>query len=296
MDTDSLALLVDVARRGSFAAVARSRKLDPSAVSRTVAGIEARLGVRLLHRSTRRMSLTDAGRAYVDRIAPLLEALADAAEAATDAATVPSGRVRLTASTAFAETWLAPRLADLLARYPGISIDLVATDTPVDLVEAGIDLALRHGQPRTADWIARRLLSVTYWICAAPDIPIPKEPLDFNGGSAIRLDLPGFRETWRLTDAAGRVTDIPVAGPILVSTPLTMRGLARAGIGPVLIADWLAAADVAAGRLVRWFPNHAAAPTTGETPAVWLMYPSRRFLPRKVRVVIEALTMKETRA
>lgn len=150
-------MFVEVARRGSFAAAARDRDVDPSSVSRAVALLEEELGVRLFQRTTRRVALTEAGEIYLARVTALVDELDFARDEARGVSTGPVGTLRLTASVAFGNTCLVPLLPEFRERYPGVKLELLLTDTVLDLVAERVDLAIRLGRRFDADFIATKL-------------------------------------------------------------------------------------------------------------------------------------------
>jgi DNA-binding transcriptional LysR family regulator len=289
MDLDSLALFVDAARLGSFAAVARERNADPSAISRAIAGLEAELGARLFNRTTRSMSLTEAGERFHARTAHLVEELDHAREEARSARAAPAGLLRMTASVAFGQTMIVPLLGRFRKRYPNISIELQLTDANVDLAAERIDLAVRLAPSYRADLIGTRLISTRYRVVASPAwlerhgaIDRPEDLADWR---CLLFSLPEFRERWKFRKS-GRVTDVPVSGDIVMSSALAIRTAALHGLGPALLADWLIGRDLSSGDLVDLFPDYDAAATSFDT-AAWLLYPSRSHLPVKVRAAID---------
>lgn len=290
MEIDSLRTLRLVAQHGSFAAVARVQEVDPSSVSRTVAGVEAELGLRIFQRSTRQLRLTEAGEVYLARVGPLIDDLDLARDAAAEIGTAPSGRVRLTASVAFGHDVLVPLLADLRRELPGIALELVLSDQNVDLVAAQVDIAIRLAPAPKGDLISTRLRDTRYRVVASPDYVAahgaPDRPQALEGRDVLRMTLPDYRTEWHFRGP--RDLTVPVTGPILISNALALREAARQGLGPALLADWLIDEDIAAGRLVDLFPNYEVTATTFDTGA-WLLYPSRAYLPTKVRAVIDAL-------
>jgi len=279
-----------VAELGSLAEAARRLELDPSSVSRSVARVEASLGVRLFQRSTRHLAVTDAGAAYLARVSVALDALEDAQDAARGLWRVPGGPVRLAASVAFGHEMLLPRLAALAEELPDVSLDLILSDDPVDLVGAQVDLAIRHAPEPTGDLICQRLIQTQYRVVAAPDYleraGSPQSPDALARHTCLRLSLPEHRYIWRFQGP--QAVDVPVSGSITISSPLALRAAAREGLGLALLADWLVARDVAAGRLVALFPEYTAA-ATGFEAGAWLLYPSRSYLPHRIRAVIEFL-------
>ena len=168
MDISTLQIFVEVMRQGSFAAVARDRDLDPSSVSRTIAALEKELGVRLFQRTTRRLSPTEAGTVYFERIEPLVEEMQQAIDIALDTAGQPKGTLRVTASVSFGQKCIVPLLPDFGFRYPELAIDLFLTDAVVDLFAERIDLAIRLGLLTDSTLVAQPLMRTRYRVCASP--------------------------------------------------------------------------------------------------------------------------------
>jgi DNA-binding transcriptional LysR family regulator len=292
MDAGHVRLLIDIAQRGSFAAVARARGIDPSSVSRMIAAIEGELGFRLFQRTTRRVVPTEAGALYLRRVEAIAEELEQARDAALAVSTGPVGVLRMTTTVAFGEKIVVPLLPRFRAAFPGVALDVVLSDANLDLIAERIDLAVRLGPGVAGDLVVSKLMDTRYCVCASPGYlrraGRPRAPADLAPRDCLLAALPGFRSRWIFRNAAGALTEVAVKGAITVSGALALRSLALAGAGPALLADWLAGADLAAGRLVDLFPKHRVTATTFET-AVWLLYPSRAFLPHKVRAMIDFL-------
>lgn len=296
MDIETLRIFVRVARRGSFAVVARDFGTDPSSISRAISALEDELQVRLLQRSTRRMTLTEAGAKYLARVEPLLEELDQAKDDALLSSAKPIGTIRLTASVAFGQKCLAPLLPKLRQAFPDLGIDLVLTDTNLDLVSEGIDLAVRLGPSRDTALIGVKLTETRYHVCASPaylaDSRRKKQPLkmpaDLASHRCLLMNLPDYRSRWLFRDARGVIDEIAVDGDVLISNPLVLLTCVVNGMGPALLADWMVQDELASGLLVELFPDYAVTATDFET-AAWLLYPSRTYLARKVRVTIDFL-------
>lgn len=292
MDIENLRLFVEVARRGNFAAVARDRDIDPSSVSRAIALLEDELGVRLLQRSTRRVTLTEAGELFFSHIVSLLDGFDHARDAARGVSVGPSGTLRLTASVAFGNRCLIPLLPEFRERYPEMKLELLFTDTVLDLVTERIDLAVRLVRHIDADFIAVKLFDTQYRVCASPAYlstkKVPQVPTDLQHHKCLLFALPEFRSHWLFRDARGVVQEVPVHGDVTILNALALRACALAGMGPVLLASWLIDQDIAQGQLIDLFPHHRVSVTDFDT-AVWLLYPSRTHLPHKVRVMIDFL-------
>jgi len=290
MDLSRLEVFRDVARLGSLAAAARAWRLDASAVSRLVAALEAELGVRLFQRTTRSLTLTEAGQTYLDRIEPLIEELAAAREAAAGLVEQPRGLLRVTASSAYGQAVLGPLLASFHQAHPLVDLELVLTDDNVDLVAERIDVALRLGPRPTGDLIAsllqmteKRLVASPAYLEAHPPILAPAQVADHP---CLVFALEGYREAWLFRDALGQVTSVPVTARIATTNAILLRDCAIAGLGLALLSDWLADAEIAAGRLQPVLPAWTAAAGQFEM-AIWILYPSKRFLPLKARVFID---------
>jgi len=301
MNVDTLRLFVDVARRGSFTAVAHERDVAPSSISRSIAQLERELGTRLFQRTTRQVAPTEAGERLLGRVDELLAAADALVEAAREPSCGPSGTLRLSASVAFGERVLVPLLDPFRKRYPAVRIELVLTDRSVDLVGEGIDLAVRLGEVRGAELVATRLMSSRYravaspgWVGAIAASEALRTPADLSRHDCVLIDLAGHRSEWHWRDASDptdELRSVPVDGSLRCSSALGVRGCALRGLGPALLADWLIDDDVAAGRLVDLFPSYAITATDFDT-AAWIVYPSREWLPAKVRAMIDFLEQR----
>lgn len=285
-------MFLAVVQAGGFAAVAKDRGMDASTVSRAMAALEGELGVRLFQRTTRSFSLTEAGEAYRARIEPALEELMRAGAEASSADLTPHGVLRLTASVAFGVQRIAPLLAEFRAAFPLIKIECHFTDANLDLVAERIDLAIRLAPTIQGDLIAVKLMETRYHVVASPDYlrkaPALRKPADLALHRCLLLALRPFRNGWSFRDSTGEVQEVAVDGDVVISSPLALRAAAVAGCGPALLADFMVTDDLRQGRLVDAFPRLHAAAASFDTGA-WAVYPSRAYLPKKVRVMIDFL-------
>jgi len=299
MDTDTLDLFCDIAGKLNFARVAEDRGVDPSSVSRTIRQLENDLGVRLFHRTTRRMALTEAGRTFHRRANRILEELEAAREEAQQDRRGPTGILRMTASVTFGERVLMPLLPAFRKSYGNVGLELVFTDANLDYVAEGVDIGIRLGADPKGDLVVSRLFDTRYHVCASPaylaDAPALQRPEDLGEHSCLLFTLAGFRSAWRFRDVSGTVSSVPVSGDISASCALNLRTAVLSGLGPALLPDWLVGADLAAGTLIDPFPAHHVS-ATGFDTAAWLLYPSKAHLPRKVRVMIDFLKARIRRA
>ncbi|WOD36967.1 LysR family transcriptional regulator [Nodosilinea sp. E11] len=292
MDVSALQLFVEVMNQGSFAAVARDRNLDPSSVSRAIAGLEAELGVRLFQRTTRQLSPTEAGTTYFERIEPLLAEMQQAIDIITDVSRKPRGTLRVTASVSFGHHCIVPLLPALAAQYPDLTVDLWLTDTVVDLVADRIDVAVRLGVLADSTLVAQRLMPTQYAVCASP-VYLKRshslqQSMDLANHNCLLFPLAGFRSRWLLKDQTGQVSEVSVSGRTVISSAIALQQCAIAGMGLALLPKWLVDVDVQAGTLINVFPDYEVTATNFST-AAWLVYPSRAYMPLKVRAFINFL-------
>ena len=287
-----------VARLGSFASAARSIDADPSQVSRTIAGLESALGIRLFQRTTRQMNLTEAGELYLGRVEAIVDELDDARDQALALSSEPQGTLRLTTSVAFGHICLVPLISNFKNTFPHLDVDLVLTDENLDLVSNRIDLAIRLAPAIESDVISSKLFDTRYRVCASPayisTAPPFESPNDIINHDVIQYALPNFRERWLFRDARNKTIEVPVKGTLNISNALVIRESVLLGLGPALMADWLIDNAIETGKCVDVFPNYQVTATSFETGA-WLIYPNRQFLPNKVRVAINFLREHLTR-
>lgn len=295
MDTESLTLFVDVARAGSFAAVARARNIDPSVVSRIISQLESDVGARLFQRSTRRMALSEAGDQLLVKLAPLMEELNRVINEAGSLSREPSGTLRMTTSVTFGHLFLLPLIKEFRERYPRIKLVCVFSDDLLDLVANRIDLAIRLAPSVSGDLMVTKLMNTHYRVVASPDYlanakPI-REPRDLADHSCVLFPQRIFGPNWQFKREGKPSEVVSVAGDLVLSSGHAIREMAILGAGPALLADWCVRDALADGRLVDVFPDSLVSASEFNT-AAWLVYPSRDYLPKKVRVMIDYLKEK----
>jgi DNA-binding transcriptional LysR family regulator len=283
-----------VVESGSFARAAERLNLSTSAISRQVSELEAHLDVRLLNRTTRRLSLTEAGQSFYEHAVQLLAGLEDAEASVRVAATAPKGTLRLTCGVSFGIRYLAPVLADFAVEHADVVFDLDVSDRAVDLVEEGFDLAVRIGSIGQQGMVSRRLGWTQIVCCAAPAYlarsaaPLD-EPADLARHECLSYANVGLPNTWRFSAGSREDDDITVriAPRHRASNGQLLASLATAGLGVVYTPDFIVADEIRAGKLVRLLPNYR--PPRSPIAAV---YPSRRHLSAKVRVVVDYLARR----
>ena len=280
---DEMAAFVRILDKGGFAPAARDLGLTPSALSKLVARLEARLGVRLLTRTTRRLSPTPEGEGYAARARDIL-ALIEAAEADAAAGRArPRGHLRVNTGTAFAKHRLVPALPDFFARFPEVTLDLRVTDRRVDPVAEQADVLLRVGPLDDSSLVARKLAEGRRVICAAPAYlarrGAPRRPEDLLEHDCLVLHGLARLTAWPFRAGPGTagIRTLAVRGRATTDSAEALRDIALAGLGVVRVTEFLVAGDLAAGRLV---PLLGAEHVSEEVPVWAVMAPGRQRMPR----------------
>jgi len=284
-----LEAVLAVARRGSFRAAAAELGMSTSAVSNAIAGLEARLGSRLFHRTTRSVSLTEAGRRFADRITPALMEIRSASEEINAQDQSLTGTLRINASVGAAQMIFEPLVLAFMRRHPGMTVDIVTEARLVDIVAAGFDAGIRLEESVPRDMIAvpiggdQRLVVV-----GAPSYfehhPRPRVPGDLSAHACIRLRLShGGIYRWEL-ERHGESVAVDVQGPLILDEMRMIAQAARAGMGLAFMSEWYVAEDLAAGRLLQVLDDW-----TPPFPGMRLYYPGHRHVPAALRAFIELI-------
>lgn len=283
----AMRVFTTVVDAGSFAAAADRLEISRAMVTRHVALLEAHLGVRLLHRTTRRLSLTEAGAAYQPRAAQVLAMAQEAADLVTQQARQPSGRLRVASSFGFGEHQLQQAVSGFLRRHPAVQIDLVLGERQVDLVEEGVDLAVRVAGAIEPGLVARRLARVRTLLCASPAYlqahGEPRAPQDLPAHHCLIYAHKDWRSEWQFRRGDERQA-VPIAGRLRASGGSVLVSAAIDGLGLALEPEFLLCDALREGRLVTLLPEWQ-----GPELSVFAVYPERRQLPLKVRSFIDHL-------
>jgi len=258
----SLDLLAVVAETGSFVRAGERLGLSQSGVSRAVQRLEERVGVRLFDRNARAVRLTDEGRTFHARVAPLLGALTEAVDDASGSAASVRGRLRVNSDPFFASSVLAPHLPRFLADHPELELEIVVRDHAGDLVAEGFDVALRFGDPESAGVIARRLLRTRIVTCASPSYlerhGRPRQPRDLSRGHACILFIdPTTRRPfeWEFQRGKRRIKNVPIRGQLTLNDGATAIATCIAGHGIAQLMEIGVRRELSAGSLVEVFPR-----------------------------------------
>jgi DNA-binding transcriptional LysR family regulator len=280
-------VFVAVVEAGSFVGAADAVALSKAAVSRIVSELEQRLGVRLLHRTTRRLSLTDEGEVFFARCKDLLAGVEEAEAEITERSGQAVGVLKVSAPFSYGVLRLAPLWGGFLAAHPQIQLEVTLSDRFVDLVDEGFDVAIRIARLPSSSLVSRRLSATRMVLCASPGYlkrhGTPHQPADLAGHAVLAYSLLAAGDTWEFEGPDGPVA-VRVQSRMRSNSGDICRAVALADQGIVLQPAFLVGEDLEAGRLVELMPEYKS-PELG----VYAVYPSRKHLLPKVRVLIDYL-------
>ncbi len=284
-EMEAFATVVD---NGGFTDAARKMGISKSAVSKHVSSLEARLGARLLNRTTRRVSPTDIGLAYYDRARRVLTDAGEADSLVTSMQSAPTGVLRLAVPTDFGATHLSPLLGEFLARYPGVSVNMVLKNRYVELISEGFDLAIRIGEMDDSSLRARRICETTQRLIAAPDyLHAFGRPARLDDLSAHRLlyySHNAASSVWRITAPSGEVRQIRSASWFSVNDGQSLLTAAIGGLGIAYLPSFLYTGAMKAGQVEDVIPE-----LPRDVQGVHAVYPAGRYTQPKVRALIDFL-------
>lgn len=274
-----------VVAAGSMTAASRELGISPAVVSKRIRRMEERLGSRLLQRTTRRLAMTETGQGYYERVVAILASVEEAENFIARRNSTPTGMLKVTAPTSFARMHIAPYLSEFLSANPDLRLSLDLNDQLVDVVGEGFDVAIRIGELEDSSLVAKRLAPNNRVICAAPDY------LEEYGAPATLADLAQHnclaainQDLWRLEGPEGPI-NVRVSGTIHTNSSEVVREAVLTGLGIALRSTWDVGPALKAGKLKVVLPQYGASRRVG----LFAVYPSRRFLPLKVRVFIDYL-------
>lgn len=280
-----LEVFVRVIAAGSMSTAARDLGLSPAVVSKRIKRLEDKLGTRLLQRTTRQISLTEAGQGFHERVLTVLGGLEEAEAFASGRSSEVNGTLKISASTSFGRMHVAPHLKPFMEAHPDLAIHLVLSDDFTDIVGGGFDLAIRIAELNDSSLVARRLAPVRRVLCAAPSY------LAEHGTPETLDDLKKHRclpahnhDSWRLEGPNGPVGLRP-EGMLITNSSEVLREAVIAGLGIALRSTWDVGAELKSGKLVQVLPQFESS----RNVALSAVFPSRQFLPAKVRLFIDYL-------
>jgi DNA-binding transcriptional LysR family regulator len=285
----AMKVFAEVARRGSFTAAAEHLEMSRVMVTRHVAALEAWLETRLLQRSTRRISLTEAGEVFLTQSRQMLELSADMLERSGERDRAPRGQLRVTTSMSFGMAHLAAAVAEYLALYPAVSVDLLMVDRAVNLIEDRVDLAVRISGELDPNLVARRIAPCRSVVCAAPAYlasrGTPRRPADLAEHNCLTYSHFGKSE-WRFR-AGGEETSVSVGGNLSANEATVLTQAARVGAGIALQPTYLAGPLIRSGELVHLLPDWQPPNLT-----IWGVYLSRQHVPATLRTLLDFLAQR----
>ena len=283
----AMQLFARVVESGSYTAAAEQMDISRALASKLVQALEDQLGVRLLHRTTRRLSLTEAGQNYYQRISEVLAQLAEAEAEAAELQVEPRGRLRISAPVSFSILHLGGPLAEFQRKYPRVELELSLNDRLVDLVEDGFELAIRIGQLADSSLVARRLAQVRLLTVASPAYlgwhGTPKRPEDLADHNCLQYTLAARREEWTFQRGGEKVA-VKTRGTLHVNNGDLIAAAAREGLGIAVSPDFIVHEALRRGELVTVLDDWRVFDI-----AVYAVYPAGRSVPAKTRSLIDFL-------
>ncbi len=284
MNVEHLKLFTRVEVTKNISQAGQELGLSPAVASNYLNKLEQSLGVKLLHRTTRHVSLTEDGQAFLPHAIEVLERIESARAAVGVGSQTPQGTLRITAPASFGRMHIIPALKAFLNNYPDLTIDLKLSDTIVDMVEGGFDIAIRNAQLPDSSLIATRLAKDQRVVCVSPDYikkhGKPTVPSDLKNHQCVNL---GQLDDWYFKTKNGDINKIKTHGTLRVDNGESMRDASVDGLGLCICSVWCAYKELRSGQLIQVLENHPLA----DEAAIWAVYPSSRLLAPKVRAFID---------
>ena len=288
----SMRVFAKVVEQGSFARAAQAMDMSNAVVTRHVADLEEHLGTRLLNRTTRKLSLTETGNAYLERVLQILQEIEDAEAIASAHSTKPTGTLRIYSHVGFGQMQLGQLLPEYAAAYPEVILDVTLHDRSMDLVEDGYDIGIFINlQKFDASMIARQLAVAGIVLCASPEYVKrnghPRSVEDIARHACLNFSYEQVRHHWPFIKPDGSTVQIPINGKVLSNSGALLRQCALAGMGMMVLPSFALGDDLSSGRLVRLMPKMPL-----QQLRVVMVYPSRKLLSAKVRSFVDFMVKK----
>jgi DNA-binding transcriptional LysR family regulator len=288
----AMRVFVSVVQTGSLSSAGRLLGLSPASVSRQLQALEEELGTRLVHRTSRRLTLTEAGELYARQADQILHQVEEANASVSSLELKPRGTLRVHSRMLVGQQYVVPALPRFLAAYPEVRVDLALSNFPVDLIERNVDVDIRIGKLVDSSLMVRKLASSERIVCATPGYlatrPPIREPFDLARHNCLTYRVNMGRTVWRFLDAAGTMTEVPVDGSFRTDNGPAVVAAAQAGIGVALLPDWSIREELRAGRMVRLFPDHTISHLEFEN-GIYAVYLQTRHMSAKLRVFLDFL-------
>lgn len=275
---------VSVVEAGSFSAAARRMNIGQPAVSKSVSQLEKKLGVRLLLRSTRGLSITDAGQKFYEHAKVAINKVDEAEQSISDSDQNLTGKLRISAAVTLARLHIIPNLNLFTEQHPNLDIDIILDDRQVDLIAEGADVALRMGTLHDSNMVARKIASSPRLIIGSPDYfakaEIPKSPADLSQHQAIIYSQPAGGESWSLSKA-GKEVSVTVSGHVSVNAAEGIRAAVLNGMGLTIASRWMFSKELLDGKVVSVLDDWTIPPVD-----LWAVFPSGRLISTKARAFV----------
>jgi len=285
---NSMGIFVQVVRKGSFTAASKKLNLSRAQISKSVMQLEAHLGTRLLNRTTRKISLTETGRAYYERCKMILNDIEEIESIAGEQTVTPHGTLTISAPTSFGVLHLQEAISEYLKQYPQVKIVLSLTDRFIDVVSEGFDVGIRIASLEDSSLVARRIAPCKQVICASPDYlrrnGIPKVPVDLTTHSCLTYSNNLKPETWVLQGPEGKQS-IKVNGSVCADNGDILKAAALSGLGITSLPTFIVGMDIKTGKLQPVLTEYSPPEIS-----IYAVFPSRRYLSAKVRTFVDFLS------
>lgn len=284
-----LATFVEVVRAGSFVGAAQRLGMTPSGISKKISRFEMRLKVRLFNRTTRSLSLTDAGNLLFNRGSDILDSVDETEKLIKELSASPQGTLRIAASDAFSKEVLVPFLTEFIERYPKLHTQIVPGDGAIDILDNRVDLAIRFERPTNSSFVFKRVLNDPWVICASPvyleRFGIPLTPNELTQHRTLLIRAYGQdHKHWQFSES-GVTTEVRLA-PVFSGIGLVVKEAALEGLGVARLASFLVRSELNNNTLVPLLQNFRKT----DERAIYMVYPNRQYLPLKVRVLVDELS------
>jgi DNA-binding transcriptional LysR family regulator len=287
---DSLRIFVATLQKGSLSAAGRSLSLSPATISRRISALEDELGVQLVDRTSRTLKVTEAGQAFLQRAEVVLEAMAEAEQAARNARLLPEGRLRIHSRMQIGLRVIAPLLPRFARRYPDIQVEIELSEHPVNLVEQDFDIDIRTGASNDSSFVIKRLLSSDEVLVASPSFakahPRIRHPSDLPQVKCLTYRREKEATSWKYIDAEGRQQELPIQGVLSANNGEVLRLAAIGGMGIALLSEAAVRGCIQDGSLVRLLPEFRFA-VRGFSNGIYAVFRHSTTLPLKVRAFVD---------
>lgn len=291
MNIEALQLFTEVYRAQGFAEVAKARNIAPSSVTRTIALLEDDLGFRLFHRTTRKVTPTEEGEKFFERITGWLSEFESIKAEVAGHVEKPGGTLRVTTNVSFNHVFLVDLISKFTSRYPDIRLEVQVTDRTVDMISNRVDVAIRFGKLKDSDFMGVKLFNLEYALVGSPkyfkQCGTPKRLNDLGSHSCLSLLLDQFHSVWKFKKL-GKTEAIKIEPKLKVTGALSLVEYAKSGAGIAMIPRKLVEHQLKTGELLQVLKSFEATPTDFGS-AAWLVYPSKEYLPARTRLFIDCI-------